>query len=126
MLMLAPVLGVAMLTTVPAETWTRLTLIVTNPLEPGAPRDDIQLRGALGSQAARMELQKRAVELSFRYPLFGVGPLMFDDAVDLMVRRETGERSTWQGAHNTYLTIAAENGLPAFVFYVWALALCWS
>ena len=50
---------------------------------------------------------------------------MFDDAVDLMVRRETGERSTWQGAHNTYLTIAAENGLPAFVFYVWALALCW-
>ena len=73
MLMLAPVLGVAMLTTVPAETWTRLTLIVTDPLQTEAQVDDIQLRGALGSQAARMELQKRAVELSFRYPLFGVG-----------------------------------------------------
>ena len=122
--MIAGILGVSMLAVVPGETWTRLTLIVTDPLQTETEVEDTRLLGALVSQAARMELQKRAAEVSLRNPVIGVGPLMFDNAVDQMVRQETGEKSTWQGAHNTYLSLAAENGLPALLLYVVCLALC--
>jgi O-antigen ligase len=125
MLTLGVVLGLSIMPVVPAETWTRLTLIVMDPLktETEIQEDGLVLR-AVTSQAARMELQKRAVALSFRNPFFGVGPLMFDNAVDQMVRQETGVKSTWQAAHNTYLSLAAENGLPALLLYVWSLGWC--
>jgi hypothetical protein len=41
-----------------------------------------------------------------------------------MVENLIGTKSGWQGAHNTYLEVAAENGIPAMLLYAWSLLLC--
>jgi hypothetical protein len=117
-----PVAAAIVLTVLPSLTVTRLMLIVADPTN--FKLDNDQLRGALDSQAARTELQERAIQLAFRNPIFGVGPLMFEDAVESMVERLIGKKSGWQGAHNTYLEVAAENGIPAMLLYTWSLLLC--
>lgn len=121
MAVLIPVAAGVILTALPSLTVGRLLLIVDPAL---AQSGDVQLRNAMDSQAARTELQERAVQLAVRHPLFGVGALMFEDAVEEMVRSQTGEKSGWQGAHNTYLEIAAENGIPAMLLYILCLLIC--
>ena len=116
-----PVVGAAMVMLVRSETLSRLTLIVADTSNVQVSG---QLSGAIGSQEARTELQKRAIQLSLRNPVFGVGALQFTNAVDLMVRETIGVKSGWQGAHNTYLEVAAENGIPALILYVAALVYC--
>jgi O-antigen ligase len=56
--------------------------------------------------------------------LLGVGVTNFEDAVDEMVESTLHHKSGWQVAHNTYLQIAAENGVLAFILYLWSLILC--
>jgi hypothetical protein len=116
-----PVAAVAALTVIPSFTLSRLTLIVSDPTRAQVSE---QLKGAVDSQEARAELQKRAIELTVRHPVFGVGALMFQDAVEGMVHDLTGKKSGWQGAHNTYLEVAAEDGIPAMLFYTWSVLLC--
>jgi O-antigen ligase len=122
MAVLIPVGAALVLTVLPSFTVTRLLLIVADPTR--VQTDNDQLRGALDSQAARTELQERAVQLAVRNPIFGVGALMFADAVEGMVENMIGKKSGWQGAHNTYLEVAAENGIPAMLLYTWSLLLC--
>jgi O-antigen ligase len=121
MAVLIPVAAAVILTALPSLTLGRLLLIV-DPAR--AQSGDVQLRNAMDSQAARAELQERAMQLAVRHPLLGVGALMFEDAVEEMVRSQTGEKSGWQGAHNTYLEVAAENGIPAMLLYISCLLLC--
>jgi O-antigen ligase len=122
MFALTPVAAVIFAIAIPGSTLERLTTILIHPTE--ASVSDLALRGAVGSQIARMELQKHAVELTMHHPLMGVGALMFQSAVEEMVHSESGRKSGWEGAHNTYLEISAENGIPALIFYVWVLILC--
>jgi O-antigen ligase len=117
-----PVSAVLLSFIIPRETLMRLTLIVADTssaqVSPG------ELQNALGSQEARTELQKRAIELALRNPLFGVGALEFEDGVEAMVRAATGRKSGWQGAHNSYLEVAAENGIPAMLLFAATLFYC--
>jgi O-antigen ligase len=48
---------------------------------------------------------------------------MFADAVDA-VARENGGKSGWQGAHNVYLEVASEAGIPALILYASSVILC--
>jgi O-antigen ligase len=116
-----PICAALVVAVVPSYTLQRLTLIVANT-------DDVavegQLKHAVDSQEARTALQMQAIRLALHHPLFGVGANQFANAVDDMVREETGEKSGWQGAHNTYLEVAAENGIPAMILYMWTLFLC--
>jgi O-antigen ligase len=121
-LALAPVAAVLFVAAIPQSTLSRLTMILINPTEERV--DDAYLSGAVTSQIARTELQKRAVELTLNHPLLGVGAGMFENAVEEMVRSETGQKSGWQRSHNSYLEIAAENGIPALILYVWILFGC--
>ncbi len=107
---------------VPASTWQRLTLITMTP-ESALTGDDMR-NSALYSQMARKELQRHALQLIVRHPLLGVGPLMFPDAVDSMVRSTEGHKSGWQNPHNVYLQIGAENGIPALVMFVASIVYC--
>jgi hypothetical protein len=118
----APIAALLFAITTPRSTLARLTLILLNPMEEKV--QDAELRGAVGSQIARTELQIHAVELTLHHPLLGVGALMFEDSVEEMVRSETGQKSGWQGAHNSYLEVAAENGIPAVLIYIWILIGC--
>ncbi len=60
------------------------------------------------------------VDLAFKHPLFGVGPQRF----------VTASRAYFPGksphiAHNTLISIAANNGIIAMVFYAWMLLSVW-
>jgi O-antigen ligase len=116
LMLVLPILAVASIFALPASTLRRLTMIVSNPEEVYNTNDET--RSAVGSQLAREELQRRAFELAKRRPLLGAGPLMFTDAVEVMVRSEAGVKSGWQNAHNVYLQLAAENGIPALLIFV--------
>ncbi len=122
MAVLIPVGAAIVLTALPSFTLSRLLLISSDPT--AVQTDNQQLQDALASQAARTELQERALQLAIRHPILGVGPLMFADAVEEMVENLIGTKSGWQGAHNTYLEVAAENGIPAMLLYAWSLLLC--
>jgi O-antigen ligase len=121
-LLLSALMGALAPLTVPAATWQRLTFILLAPN--GSEVQDRSLASAADSQAARTELQKRAVQLTIHHPLLGVGPFMFEDAVEDFVQREEGHKSGWQGPHNVYLQVAAENGVPALLFYVASIIFC--
>lgn len=121
MLIALPVLGGVAVAVVPSHTLARLSLVVRSAED---RTGDIELNQALDSQETRLELQRRAIELTARHPLLGVGETNFEDAVDQMVRATLHEKSGWQVAHNTYLQMAAENGVPAFILYVWSLVAC--
>jgi O-antigen ligase len=109
---------------VPHGTWMRFSMITLHPQEEYFNTNDEELRRAVESQMARMNLQERAIEIAIRHPLLGVGPEMFADAVDVLVRERTGRKSGWQNPHNVYLQIAAETGIPALILYVTCMVLC--
>jgi O-antigen ligase len=61
---------------------------------------------AYGSYEARMYLMKRAVEGISEYPVFGLGMHCFPNYSLI-----------WHDVHMTYLQIAVEGGIPAFILY---------
>jgi hypothetical protein len=107
---------------VPTANWQRVTLISSDPEQELLKHPEHA--ADLTSQIARMELQKRAMRLTLEHPLLGVGPTMFMDNVDRMVREQTGRKSSWQNAHNVYLQIASENGIPALLAFIAVLIFC--
>lgn len=116
-----PVTAALLIALTPSFAIKRLSLITPNEAAAG---NDSQLRNAIDSEEARSELQQRAIKLALHNPLFGVGPLEFLNGVELMVRQSTGQKSGWQGAHNTYLQVAAEAGIPAMILYLVCLYYC--
>jgi O-antigen ligase len=82
------------------------------------------LQGAVDSTNARMELQRRAIQLTIQHPLLGVGPLNFEDGVEDMVQKEERHRSGWQVAHNSYLQVAADTGVPGAILFTWLVWMC--
>jgi O-antigen ligase len=119
MILGAPVVIAVLVLILPSSTLNRLTLIVADPLQ--TMRENSEAEHAAASQFARTELQKEAVQLTLHHPLLGVGPGQFAEAVDAMVRADTGHKSGWQNAHNVYLQIAAENGVVAALVYIWVM-----
>jgi len=117
LMILIPVGGAVIATAVPSTTLKRMTLIVSDTAGPRSVNSE-ELSQAIDSQAARTELQKRAFELALRHPILGVGAMNLEDAIDDMIRGLTGRKSGWQGAHNTYLEVAGENGFPAAILYI--------
>lgn len=74
------------------------------------------------SAKSRVEIWKGALKMIQDHPVFGVGYGLFEDLIP----------SYWSGAsridaHNTYLIIAAEMGLPALLVFLWIiLAVTWN
>ncbi|HEY3973294.1 MAG TPA: O-antigen ligase family protein [Candidatus Sulfotelmatobacter sp.] len=64
-----------------------------------------------GSREARKELLIKSIKVAAAHPLFGVGPGCF-------VLVDKG----WVVAHNTYTELAAEDGIPALVLFLLAIA----
>jgi O-antigen ligase len=78
---------------------------------------------AIGSRMQREKLLKTSIVLAITNPLFGVGTVQF--AVKVSGDQEKkGEHADWLGTHNSYTQVASEAGLPAFLFYVMAIATC--
>lgn len=111
--------GLLAIVVVPSSTLARLATI-------GGTRTSNSglLGNAVDSENARSALQKAAVALTIRHPLFGVGPNMFEDAVEDMFRESGLGKSGWQFPHNVYLEVSSECGLPGMFLYIWMIVLC--
>jgi len=122
----APVAVLLVLMVLPKNTLNRMLAIdITSSEEDVAEHadrtQDPELRGAIGSQAARMELQRLAVDATLRHPFLGVGPLMFENETADYIMSNAGERPPWQTAHNSYLKISSENGIVGFILYLFVI-----
>jgi O-antigen ligase len=109
----------------PGETTARLQSIFSASSAGAEDAHQAELNSnAVDSTNARLQLQRRAVELTEEHLLLGIGPQNFQDAVDEMVKAHGGSKSGWQVAHNSYLAVSAESGIPGVLFYIWNIALC--
>jgi hypothetical protein len=77
---------------------------------------------SLASQMAREDLLRRSVELTVRNPLLGVGMGEFPVAVDNAARQQ-GQKSSWNGTHNSYTQVSSECGIPAAICYTSVLLI---
>jgi O-antigen ligase len=114
--------GMVLAIALPSTVWQRLTLIVSDAEQ--TLREHPEFSHEVGSQLARIRLQERALQVILEHPVLGVGANQFAGAVEDMTRRETGQKSTWQVAHNAYLQMAAESGVVAGLLYMISIFLC--
>jgi putative inorganic carbon (hco3(-)) transporter len=77
---------------------------------------------AAESRAARTELLKASLRMTFSHPLFGVGPGEFQNYQGGLAASE-GERGMWHETHNGYTQISSECGIPAIGFYIAGMVL---
>jgi hypothetical protein len=127
LLLVAVPLGLAAtLPLLPTATLDRILAIAVSSSASDAARQadangNGNLEGAFGSEAARMELARLAVDATVRHPFFGVGIGMFANETADFIMRTTGRKAPWQTAHNSYLKISSENGVPGLIFYLWSI-----
>lgn len=72
------------------------------------------------AEDGRLTIWRRGLELVARNPVFGVGADCFPQAIGEM-REKQGGSPMWQVAHNAYLQIAAEAGLPGLFLFLAAV-----
>jgi O-antigen ligase len=60
-----------------------------------------------GSAQQRWQLFTRSIEITFRHPIFGVGPGQFKTV-----------SGSWHQSHNSYTQLSSEGGIPALIFFV--------
>jgi O-antigen ligase len=89
------------------------------------PADNAMMDSAVASAAVRRDILRRSIILTFRNPLFGVGPGQFMVAEDSMERAEGRRKGAWIGTHNTFTEVSSECGIPAFLFYVGIVFRSW-
>ncbi len=84
---------------------------------------------AVNSSAQRRRLLEEGTGLAMSHPLFGVGPGVYAAAAANVAEAE-GRRAMWHETHNTYVQLAAEDGILGLLLYLFAiggcLAMCWS
>jgi O-antigen ligase len=102
------------------ETLMRLALIYIKPekVEVVSDKDE----SSIASQISRQYLLRRSVEVSFRHPLFGVGPGQFIEATS-GADQKRGKHSPALGTHNTYTQVSSECGVIPFICFVGALVI---
>ena len=124
MVALAIFLPVVVVPFLPSETTSRLVSFFSASSGAADAAEAEQNAEAVDSTNARLDLQWRAIQLTGENLLLGIGPLNFADAVEEMVRKHGGGKSGWQVAHNSYLEVSAETGIPGVIFYAWNILLC--
>jgi hypothetical protein len=102
----------------PTAALHRLTLLFGDE----TPSNSSEL-SAIASQMSRIALLKRSVAETIAHPLFGVGPGQFPVAV-MEEAKAKNEWFQYLGTHNSYTQISSECGIPAFICYCAAIALC--
>ncbi len=127
---LAVVTAILVLVATPPATLQRLVMPLVGGDEiegqesnPDADADTVEIaEKAAASTLTRKELMKRAVSLTVRHPIVGVGFGQFPEAV----WRDSVERGIHQNIqrpHNAYLLVSSEIGLPGLVLWIWMIVL---
>jgi O-antigen ligase len=102
---------------VPSQILHRFTILTTSN-EQAAVNEDVEK--AVSSQVEREHLLKASIHYTLTYPLFGVGPGEFADALWRDGKKQ-GRHEASLGPHNTYLQVGAECGVPALVLFTMAI-----
>jgi O-antigen ligase len=68
-------------------------------------------------------LFQESVRLMLEHPLFGVGPGIFSAAL-ASEQKQLGQLQTWREAHNSFIQLGCEAGIPALGFYLAAMLYC--
>lgn len=68
----------------------------------------------------RRQLFQESITATLTHPIFGVGPGEFADFEGESKRNHEDTKVGYVNAHNSYTQIAADNGIPGFLFYVGA------
>ena len=77
------------------------------------------------SSESRVHLFKQGLILVATNPVFGVGVSMFAWAENILAQSQGHSRGAWHTAHNMYLEVASEAGIPAFLVYAMILWTIW-
>ena len=118
---LASVIAAAIvLATLPGQTLGRLgTLSAAIGLTEGSETgQSAKTSEAMASAAERKELQRDALKVIGDNPVVGVGPGQFPNYRYTKMLDAAGRHKRWFPAHNTYLQIAAECGVPGGLLYI--------
>lgn len=113
-------LGIVM-TTMPGKLIARYKT-VADEVEDGE-MDQAMRDSADASTQSRKQLLRHSLIFTIRNPLFGVGPGMFVVADDAYMKASGFRKGTWLGTHNSYTQVSSELGIPAFLFFVTAVAM---
>jgi O-antigen ligase len=119
------VVAVMLVGLLPRSTLYRLGTFTSVAVGDDVTDEDIMVAGAAtASTQSRIALQWRAIGMTVRNPIFGVGPSNFAIAVEEFVQANFGRKSTWQVPHNSYLDVSSESGFPGFLLYAASIYLC--
>jgi O-antigen ligase len=113
---------------VPAASWHRLGSITNLTETVGEPDKEGRARAreskpdewASGSARQRFEILKTGLNIAASHPVLGVGIGCYREA-NARYAPQLGERD----AHNTYVRVAAEMGLPGLLLWLGLVGRCW-
>ena len=80
---------------------------------------------AAASSDTREHMLKESIALTFKNPIFGVGPGVFITGV-VNEAEQRGERPIWLASHNGYTQVSSETGLPGLFFYLMSFVSCFT
>jgi O-antigen ligase len=73
-------------------------------------------------ESGRMHIWRRGIGYMFSHPVFGVGPGNFQAAEGMLSsfanRQQLGVGVRWNAAHNSYIQVGAELGIPGLLIFV--------
>lgn len=73
-------------------------------------------------ETGRMQIWKRGVGYMLQFPVFGVGPNNFGAAEGTLSpfaeRQQYGRGVKWNAAHNSYVQVGAELGIPGVLLFI--------
>jgi len=73
-------------------------------------------------ESGRVQIWRRGIGYMFRNPVFGVGPGNFQAAEGMLspfaTRQQYGRGVRWNAAHNSYIQVGAELGIPGLCLFV--------
>ena len=102
------------LTTASDQYWTQMSTTLSD--------DDYNRT----DESGRMQIWSRGVGYMLGRPLFGVGPGNFPTAEGMLslfaARQQFGAGVRWNAAHNSYVQVGAELGLPGLLLFIGLLA----
>lgn len=78
---------------------------------------------AVASTESRIAILQQSLAITFRHPLFGIGPNQFAVYTDQEAKAAGLRRGAWQVTHNTYTQVSSECGIPGLLFYAAAMIL---
>ena len=85
---------------------------------------EAKLSHDIASSEGRRDLLIQSLKMTFRHPLFGVGPGIFPWVGFEQRKAEFGSGGLPFQTHNTYTQISSETGIPGFIFFAATMVLC--